>query len=441
MCRIVSLWGVCLLVCGVSTAQPADEPRALIQRAIQAEGGREVLRLKTASEVKFKGTLHSTADTAILVQGRLLAQANGVTRIDMAMQTPGNPSRRTLVLDGPRSWQEVDGTQLPLSDQQTKLLESTTERDRALSLLPLLSDKSYTLALLPREEVDGQPAVGVKVSHKEMPDLNIYFDRTTGLTVKYTYRAPGIGGDKEVLHEIFLGGYRELRPEARWEEILRAAGVAVKDRGLVEFLRSQAPSKERLEKARALIRKLGDDTFEVREKASKELVLLGALALPVLRAATSDADPEIARRARHLLEEIGEDSGNRIRLAAVRLAAVRRPVGTAAALLDLLPGADGELTREIKAALYSLVESGAKPDEALVRALEDRDPAKKAAAQAVLGKDGGAYLKEPRRRLYLRHVKQSSKSRYLIDGRIRVEMEYEEPEYFNHFDGKEFAKP
>jgi hypothetical protein len=442
MIRILPLWGVCLLMLGSVGAHAADDPRSLIQRAIEAEGGADILRQKAATEVRFKGILHNRSGMTLSMQGRSLRQPGGPTRLDMVMEVRGAPSKRVLVLDGPRSWQEFDGTQSDLNEDQAKLLQSSAVRDRALRLLPLLEDKGFTLALLPGEDVDGKPVAGVKVSYKDQPDLNLYFDRATGEVVKYSYRAIGVGLGKEALHEHFLSGRRDVHPEAAWEEVLRAAGVTAKDRGLVEFLQTQAPSKERIEKARKLIRKLGDDAFEVREKASKELVLLGGFALPFLRAAVSDPDPEIARRARQCLEEIGEDSGNRIRLAAVHLAAARRPPGAAAALLDLLPGADAELTREIKAALYTLVEGTAKPDEAIVAALEDRDSAaKRSVARAVLGKDGGAYLKEPRRRVYPRHPRQAAKTRYFLDGNLRVEMEYEEPEYFNHFDAREFARP
>lgn len=53
-----------------------------------------------------------------------------------------------------------------------------------------------------------------------------------------------------------------------------------------------------------LIRDLGAQEFEVREKAQKELVEIGPAALPALRKALEDADAERAHRARRAIDEI-----------------------------------------------------------------------------------------------------------------------------------------
>jgi hypothetical protein len=53
-----------------------------------------------------------------------------------------------------------------------------------------------------------------------------------------------------------------------------------------------------------LVRGLGDDSFRVREEASKELWELGEAALPALEEAAESADPEQAIRARDLIRKI-----------------------------------------------------------------------------------------------------------------------------------------
>jgi hypothetical protein len=77
----------------------------------------------------------------------------------------------------------------------------------------------------------------------------------------------------------------------------------------------------------------------------------------------------------------------------------------------------------------------------LVKALADKDPARRAVAAAALGKDGGAYLKEPRRRIYTKVPKQAAKTSSYVDGNLQVEFEASEWEFFNRFEDKEFAKP
>jgi HEAT repeat protein len=220
---------------------------------------------------------------------------------------------------------------------------------------------------------------------------------------------------------------------------LQEAKVRCTGPALLEYLRSRIPEPARLEKARALVKKLGDDAFAVREKATADLTALGPVALPLLRMAAKDKDPEVSRRAVQCLQQIGEEGSKNAVAAAVRLAAVRRPEGTAGVLLDLLPGADEALTAEIKAALFALAPDG-KPDGVLVRALEDRDPARRGAAAAVLGKDGGAYRKEVRR-VYGRLPKWPMKIALYVDGKMQMEMETLEIEFFTRFADKEFARP
>src|SRR5262249_61911732 len=99
---------------------------------------------------------------------------------------------------------------------------------------------------------------------------------------------------------------------------------------------------------------------------------------------------EVVRGARECLERIGTHVDSVI-AGAVRIIGWRRPDGGCQALLDLLPTADETLAPEVKAALVVYADHDGKPDPALLRALEDTDPVRRAAARDVLGRDGGTY--------------------------------------------------
>src|SRR5262245_36869004 len=58
------------------------------------------------------------------------------------------------------------------------------------------------------------------------------------------------------------------------------------------------------ERVAQLIRQLGDDDFRKREAASKQLTAIGEPALPALKTAASDADAEIRRRAKRIIQTI-----------------------------------------------------------------------------------------------------------------------------------------
>ena len=104
-----------------------------------------------------------------------------------------------------------------------------------------------------------------------------------------------------------------------------------------------------------LIRQLGSEDFEEREKAIKDLVEIGAPALEALRRAAVSEDAEVARRAKGCLPEIERDV--KVLAFAVRLTAKSAKERNGAAL-----------------ALYDFGQGAHKALPALIAALDDPDP-------------------------------------------------------------------
>jgi hypothetical protein len=188
-----------------------------------------------------------------------------------------------------------------------------------------------------------------------------------------------------------LAAARAAEPDAEVvlaEQTLKDAGVAADGPGLLRFFRERTLSEDERARLTDTVRRLGDDDFDVREKAGADLVRAGRKALPFLKPAVRDKDPERARRAAACVEEI--ESGKDLLLAAsaARLLAERRPDGTAATLLDYLPGIDDDEAVQA-AVLRALLAAGVKdgvPDPLLVRALSDREGWRRAGAAHVLGR-------------------------------------------------------
>jgi hypothetical protein len=428
--------------CASGTAlRGADDPRALVERALNAMGGPELVKLQFASRAKVKGNIRAgRGELEISFEGEVVAQSDGRMRLTQRIERGERKIEIVTVVDGTRSWRSIDGTVTDFSPDELREVGKYPYREKVTGLTDLLTDKGFTLTVLDEPAtVAGLPAIAMKVSSKGQDDMTLYFDKETGLRVKCRYQTKAKGEDRDAWHETTLTDYREVVQGAAEERLLQEAGVRHAGPALLEYLRGQAPDPARLEKARALIKNLAAEAFAAREKATEELIALGPVALPLLREAARDRDLEVSRRAKQCLQQIGEEANRSTVAAAVRLAAVRRPAGAVPALLDLLPGADETVAAEIKAALFALAQGG-KPDEALVRALADRDPARRAAAAAALGKDGGAYAKEPRR-LYTRLPKMATKGALYVDGKLQVELEWLEFEIFNRFADKEFARP
>jgi hypothetical protein len=175
------------------------------------------------------------------------------------------------------------------------------------------------------------------------------------------------------------------------EKALKAAGVATDGVGLVAYFKARTLAPADQNALRKLIRALGDDSFDTREQASKDLVKRGRLALPYLRAALDDADAEIAKRARECIEEIEAMPHQALMAAAVRLAVDKKPAGLTEALLGVLPWVDDE--PGVEAVFEALVKTALDKDgvaaDAVAAAAKDRHAVCRAAAAHVLAQAKG----------------------------------------------------
>lgn len=191
-------------------------------------------------------------------------------------------------------------------------------------------------------------------------------------------------------------------PAREDEQTLDAAHVGTAGPDLVEFFRKHTPVAADRDKIRAWITGLGDDSYAVRDRASNELVALGVAARPLLREATRDPDVEVARRAEHCLQLIEPYPTGAVAAAAARLLVVRKPAGAVEALLGYLPAAEDEgVADAVRAALAALARRDGRPEPALVAALDDRVPARRAGAVQALIRSAPADERPPLRR-YLR---------------------------------------
>jgi HEAT repeat protein len=155
--------------------------------------------------------------------------------------------------------------------------------------------------------------------------------------------------------------------------------------GLVDEVRKRTLTEEDRAKVQALIGKLGDDAFDVRQQAETELKKQGGRALALLRQAARHPDIEVRQRVEACLKAIEGDAATPLSPVTVRLIALRKPAGAAEALLAFLPFAeDDALAAEVQAALNAVTWAGGRPDPAVARALEDKTPARRAAAAEAL---------------------------------------------------------
>lgn len=168
---------------------------------------------------------------------------------------------------------------------------------------------------------------------------------------------------------------------------------------LLEEFRKRTLSAADLDKIRTLIAKLGDKAFAVRDKASAELVAYGTVIVPFLREAKS-SDLEQQRRLENCLRSIANKGSRTLPPVAARLVALRKPAGAVETLLAFFPWAeDPDLADEVQKALSTLARLDDNAHAALVSALEDSLPGRRAVAAELL-----AGLRDPKHLAALRKL-------------------------------------
>jgi hypothetical protein len=175
----------------------------------------------------------------------------------------------------------------------------------------------------------------------------------------------------------------DVSPE---EQVLKTAGLGVDGASLLAFFRARTLTEALQKKIDEAVRNLGADSFPVREKATRDLIALGFLAIPALEQAVRGKDLEMVRRAERCLKEI-RNQGTDLPRAALRVLKVRRPAQAVEVLLAWLPSAGDEtLEEETLAVLVRLGVRQGKIDPAFLTAARARTPLLRSAAAEVLAR-------------------------------------------------------
>lgn len=194
--------GLCL---GAASASPSDdEAQGIIERAIKAHGGLDRLSRVRADRLASKGVLivngaetPFTSETTVQLPG----QFRNVIRLLGERKTTF-----VQILNGDKAYFTIDGQPQKADDQLTAELRQTLFLNQAVRLVPLLTDKTFTLEALGEVKVGDDACLGVKASMKGRPDVRLFFDKETGLLVK-TEHTLDDGAGKQVLQEEMYGDF------------------------------------------------------------------------------------------------------------------------------------------------------------------------------------------------------------------------------------------
>jgi len=128
-----------------------------------------------------------------------------------------------------------------------------------------------------------------------------------------------------LLGNVTHGGWPEDEVNYWDDIIINKSGISTKPKDIQNWLQSRIPNVTNGIKASKWVIDLGNESFEVREQASRELLKLNNLAIFELKKATKSKDIEVAKRASDCLEQISPHESIALKTAIIRLLGKSNP--------------------------------------------------------------------------------------------------------------------
>jgi hypothetical protein len=185
--RHVTKWaaGLCVLALFGAALRADDkaEATAVLDKAIEALGGREKLARFQSVTWKGKATIQAGGqDIALVHEGA--AQSGDRYRVEMEIQANGMTNKVLFVINGEKAWARANNQTTDLPKEVAAFARDGLYVMRLVQLLPNLREKEYELSHLGEVKVGDSPAVGIQVARKGFRDVSLFFAKDTGLPVR-----------------------------------------------------------------------------------------------------------------------------------------------------------------------------------------------------------------------------------------------------------------
>jgi outer membrane lipoprotein-sorting protein len=215
-----------LATCTVpARADDQAEMKQLLAKALKAQGGADNMAKVKAASAQMKGKFYGLGD-AIDYTGTFSHQDPDKVRTEIEASVNGMAFKTVQIINGDKGWFTVNDM---VMDMTKEMVDEAKEHlyTQQVTHLVVLSGKGYKLSPLGESKVEGKDAVGMRVESKGRRDVNLFFDKKTGLLLKSETREKDVqgGGDKEYTAETLYSDYKKVG------NVLHAHKVAIKRDG------------------------------------------------------------------------------------------------------------------------------------------------------------------------------------------------------------------
>jgi hypothetical protein len=209
---------------GVNAGRADDQAaaRAVVDKAIMAMGGEANLAKIKAATFKGKGKFYGLGGEGLDYTGDWAFQGIKQMRVLVDLDFMGQKVSQTVVLNSDKGWIKTGAM---AAEMDKDVLAEQQEQSHAnwVAYVNPAALKHHELSLVGEAQIDSRPAVGVRAVSKGHRDLNLYFDKETGLLLKGEWRVKdtqGLQGGKEVTQEVFPSDYKEINGVKRAMKVI-----------------------------------------------------------------------------------------------------------------------------------------------------------------------------------------------------------------------------
>lgn len=192
---VAALTWAAIAATGGLRAAEAKKPHEIIDQAIVEAGGREALaRYKQPFRQKFD-IVKMGGNAAAKSKSRTTTRLPDKLRAETDSMIGGQAATVGVVLNGKQGWgRGVSGAagrlkvnNHPMGPAEIEGWGKMLYAQWVATLLPL-DDKAFELSGLDEIILEARPAIGVKVSHTDRPEVRLYFDKESMMLVKLAWQ-------------------------------------------------------------------------------------------------------------------------------------------------------------------------------------------------------------------------------------------------------------
>jgi hypothetical protein len=205
----LALLAVGLALAAVPARGDEADARKLIEKAVEAHGGQEALDKFPATATTFKGTFHGQGE-GIPITGVVSVQGADKQKIEMEVEAGGMKIPIVIVLAGDKGWNKFGKDVTEMDKDQVAEAKEQAYTGWIATLAPL-KGKGFTFSTIGEAKVGDKVAVGVKVSQKGRRDVDLYFDKASGLLVRTEAQVKDDMTGQEVTEETVLSDYKAVK--------------------------------------------------------------------------------------------------------------------------------------------------------------------------------------------------------------------------------------